>query len=596
VNSFRSALGLVLAGLPFSPTLLAETAGFAEIGQMTQPVEWFADPNPPPSDPQRQFPAQRTPNGKLVLTASNGFFDPGIRASGTARIKDAAGDEIIGPDFAVLENWTLPGSTMRWHLWFAVSGEIEVKTHLTTTAENAGSSLTISLGENSHKLVTLARRNPTKPQGEPLSFQNARPGWHTLTIKLDQLKGTEVGKIHRLELSGPAAKDARLLRARWRPAACHARFSSSSVADPVLWVMTTRTSPKTKVSSYSPVTTPFGYFGTGFDAEGISSGSANFSLWSYGRGKPTPQSQWSHLLAAGSPRATFGSFGHEGSGVKVRGEWKPFGRDSREVTLALRKEVARPWIRWYGYYLDSKTKRFKLYAVAAKWIGDQKRIPGLNPGAFVEQPGPPQRRRCGDLLRDVHRRGWMLDKNRQWHVIDTMTTGKGEAIASKHWTITPDGWFSMGMGGMPHRPGPGKPLTLDPSFQNIPEWLKGNALTDLYRLPAKIGPRTISNITDKSCKITFSLTDLGLKPDQSATVTISYGLQDCLTFERDLGYRETQTTSWTQSTGPLPAKEGENSITLTGLSPAQTYFLRLLVKTPKGSIWSFETETVTTTP
>lgn len=583
---------MIISPLPILAGFIFPLPLVAEVTQITQPVEWFADPAPPVSDPNRQFATQKAPNEMLVLTASNGFFDLGIHACGTAKVEDAAGDQIIGPDFATLEHWKIPGTTMRWHLWIETPGKVAVDTHLTTSAENSGSSLTYTLGQTTRKLVTQAQDN----QGKPLSFEVFKPGWHTLTIVLDDLKGSEVGKLHRLELTGPAIKSARLLRARWRPAACHARFSSSTVEKPTLWVMTTRTSPKTKVSSYSPVTTPFGYFGTGFDENGIASGAANFSLWSYGRGKPTPQSQWSHMLAAGSPLATFGAFGHEGSGVKLRGEWKPFGNDSREVTLALRSEVARPWVRWFGYYLDSKSKRFKLYAVAAKWIGNRKNAPGLNPGAFVEQPGPPQRRRCGDLLRDVHRRGWMLDENQQWHVIDTMTTGKTTAIASKHWDITPDGWFSMGMGGMPHRPGPGKPLKLNSSHHFIPDWLKENALEDLFRLPAKIGPRKITDVTSQSAKVTFFLSDLGLNPDESATVTVSYGPRDCLTFDRDLGYRETKTTSWAHRTPPAIVNEGENTITLDHLAPSQSYHLRILVKTPRGTIWSYETDSFQAAP
>jgi len=53
-----------------------------------------------------------------------------------------------------------------------------------------------------------------------------------------------------------------VLRTRWRQAAFHARFSSSTVAAPKLWVMTTRIPETAKVASYSPVTTTFGYFGT----------------------------------------------------------------------------------------------------------------------------------------------------------------------------------------------------------------------------------------------------------------------------------------------------------------------------------------------
>lgn len=307
-------------------------------GQITQPVLPFPDP----AAPNRMFYAQQTPNGKLTLTASNGFFDSGIRAGGQSTLTDAAGVEFIGPDFEYLDQWNKPLTTLRWHLWIEHPGKLHINSHLVVDAVDSGSKLDYSLANARQSLTTRAESDAKRPQGKPLTFDIPQPGWQTLTLRLDSLAGKQVGKLHRLELFGPAATDARVLRARWRPAACHAWFSSSTVAAPKLWVMTTRIAESAKVPSYSPVTTPFGYFGTSFKADGTSSGTANFSLWSFSTGKPKPQEQWSHMLAAGSSEAEFGSFGHEGSGVKLRGDWQPFGNDTREVTLALRGEVSGP--------------------------------------------------------------------------------------------------------------------------------------------------------------------------------------------------------------------------------------------------------------
>jgi len=588
----RHLILLPIFALPLAAETPAPPAGS---GQITRPVGWFADPAAPPSDPERQFAGQQTTTGKLVLTASNGFFDPGIQAGGEAEVEDAAGPNLIGPDFEFLDHWVKPGTTVRWHLWIENPGTLHINTHLATGPGDAGAKLAYQLAGATRTLVTRAESDPANPQGAPLAFEIPHPGWHTLVIRLESLGGGQVGKLHRLDLFGPAAIGARLLRARWRPAACHARFSSSTVEKPVLWVMSTRMSPDAPVSSYSPITTPFGYFGTVFDAGGNSGGSANFSLWSYGRGKPTPQGRWSHMLAVGSPEATFGAFGHEGSGVKLRGDWKPFGTGTKVVTLALRGELATPWVRWFGYYLDPETKRFRLFAAAAKWNGNRP-MPSLNPGAFVEQPGPPNRRRCGDLVRDILRRGWVLDSRKHWHPIDTMSTGKSGSIASKHWTSTEEKWFSMGMGGIPHRPGPGEPVRLDLAGAPLPEWLGEKALDDLYRLPATIGSRTVTGITDTEATVHVPIGDLALAPGESATVTIFHGPEDCLTFERNLGYRETKTRFWRHSTKPVPLAEGRNSIALSGLAPGSVHYFRILVESPRGKIWSFETDRFSTLP
>lgn len=559
-------------------------------GQIAQPVTSFPDA----AAPERTFYGQQTPNGKLVLTASNGFFDSGIRASGQSAVEDAAGVEFIGPDFEYLNQWNKATSTLRWHLWIEHPGKLYINTHLVVDSTAAGSKLNYSLGGASQSLTTHAASDAKNPQGLPLTFEVIQPGWQTLTVRLDSLAGKEIGKLHRLELFGPAAAEARLLRARWRPAACHARFSSSTVAAPKLWVMTTRIAESAKVPSYSPVTTPFGYFGTSFNADGTSSSGANFSLWSFSAGKPKPQEQWSHMLAVGSSEAEFGSFGHEGSGVKLRGDWKPFGNDTREVTLALRGEVSGPWVHWFGYFLDPKSKRFRLYAAAADWNGN-KPMRSLNPGAFVEQPGPPDRERSGDLVRDIQRRGWMLDEDKQWHSIDTMHTGKG--LAAKHWRKTEGGWFSMGMGGMVYQDGSGKPITLDPDTQTKPDWLQGDqALKDLFKLPATIGPRRITDIGRTSAKLVIPISGLDLATGERATITVFYGPEDCLTFDRELGYREVKTRFWPHHGKPVSVADGENTIELKDLSPGTTNRLRILIESPRGRIWSFETDQFSTLP
>lgn len=160
------------------------------------------------------------------------------------------------------------------------------------------------------------------------------------------------------------------------------------------------------------------------------------------------------MLAEGSPEAEFGSFGHEGSGVKLRSTWRPFDR-YQEVTLALRAEETECGTkrRWFGYDLDHHTMRFRLYGAAAQRPHDQRSRLNLNPRSFVEQPGPPQRRRCGDRVRDVERRGWMLDENRNWHPVDHMNPGgRPGNIIAHHWSDAGNGWFLTGMGGMQSAP------------------------------------------------------------------------------------------------------------------------------------------------
>jgi hypothetical protein len=565
------------------PGIVTAGAGTPEVlGQIGSPVEWIADPAAPADDPGRGYHGQRSPDGNLVLTASNGFFDKGVRAAGTCAAKDAAGSDFIGMDFGWLEAWNKPGSTLRWHLWVETPGRLEAAIHAEVPESWAGAVVTMKIGESSARWKTHASANAASPQPEVIGFDVRKTGWIQAELRLDSLTGDGVGKLHRIVLRGTAASRAAVLRARWRPAACHTKFSSSGAERPVAWVMSTRAAPDSAIDSYSPLTTPFGYFGASIDAAGRFSPRANFSLWSYRKGKPTPQQNWAHLLAVGSPQAEFGAFGHEGSGVKVRGEWEPFGRDTRELTLALRCEAAGEWNRWWGFYLDSASGRFKLYAIGSTRAGRGGGSPVLNPGAFVEQPGPPDRERSGDRVRDVWRRGWVLDQRDQWHAIDRMTTG-GDPRSNKHWRPLEGGWFAMGMGGLPHRAGSGGVLQAK-KVPPPPPWL-AHAAEDLRKPLLEIGPRTIARQPNGALEVRFDLA--GLTAGERSMVRVFHGPEDCLTFADELGFREVRTRCWAHASEPQPCSNGTNWIRV---GDTDSKFLRLFVETPRGKVWAFETD------
>ncbi len=154
----------------------------------------------------------------------------------------------------------------------------------------------------------------------------------------------------------------------------------------------------------------------------------------------------------------------------------------------------------------------------------------------------------------------------------------------------------MGMGGIPHRPGPGKPVRLNTDGREFPQCLQEGALEDLYRLPANIGSRRFSNISRTSAQIHVPLSGLRLLAGETATITVFSGPDDCLTFDHDLGYRETKTRFWPNSTKTSPAVAGQNTVELTGLDPGTRHFVRVLVESPRGRIWSFETDSFTTAP
>lgn len=374
----------------------------SDLSQLSSPAEWFFS-GETRYDLDVKYAGQKTSGDKLILTAGNCFWDSGIQAKGQKPLANEHDKKFITSDFDYLGNWTKQNQTIRWHIWCEATGNVQAEVFIDVSNSQAGSIIEVSLAGRKIRLKTTSSSKKSSFQ-----FNILKKGKYTLTLKALKVAGKDVGKLKKVELTGTAIKGASVLRARWRPAAVHGRMSSSKVKDSKMWVVQSKSGKG--FTSYSPITTPFGYYGTSFDADGRSSTSMNFSMWSYGRGKEEPPiEQLSHLIAVGSPKATFGGFGHEGTGVKLRGDWKPLAAKPEVLTQALRLEGGEVYDTYYGYFLDPETSKWKFFAAGRKWHKPGKGAKNLgSPGSFVEVPGPPTRQRSGDVRREVFIRGGLL--------------------------------------------------------------------------------------------------------------------------------------------------------------------------------------------
>lgn len=561
-------------------------------GQLTTPPKAFAAGKDSAGN-QFYLLGQRSQGGKLVLTPSNGFFDPGVcRASGESGRPKVGDEALIKPNFAVLDRWMGTHGTLRWHLWISQPGRLMFDVQLAVASQQSGSKLVAKLGDESHTVTTAAADSQTS-QPWRLQFTPTQPGQYEFSLQAisvaDKVKG--VGALHSVDVYGPAIDDAQLLRARWRPAAVHGGYASSNVDKSLFWVMTTRSVSDT--GSYSPITTPFGYFGTSFDANRRSNGNFNFSMWAArAGGKVPPLNQMPHLLAAGSPEAEFSGFGHEGSGVKLR-NWQAMPDLPTTCVQALRVETDGMYDTYYGYFWDHPDDRWRLYAVGRKWNNGRPRD-NLLPGSFCEVPGPPHVQRTGDRIREVRRRGWLLDGTGRWQAMDTFNC-RSKEIANKYWNVTDEGEFAMGTGGMRFYEFEQPPLAAQPDA--LPEFLSESATKQLFQLPLSIQSIGVSNATTSEATIELTLEHVG----PNATATVYYGEVDCLTFaKRELHGTErnsavSQSTqdnarSWAHQSKPLPVKRGNNELRLEKLSAKTTYFYRILVTSDDGKVWSFATQ------
>ncbi|KAF0245532.1 MAG: hypothetical protein FD180_1503 [Planctomycetota bacterium] len=563
-----------------------------------------------------RFLGQPARSGIIDLTAANGFFDrcfealePGPGIAGDTRF--------IGPTFGYLKRMSdkVPG-TARWHLWVAEAGEIRASLFMTVPEDDVGHEWVIHVG-NHTQILKANRSDGESAQKQTLSFKVETPGRVTFTIDCIKAPPPAESRVRFIRLEGTAVTRASLLRTRWRPAAVHARFyAPSECPAPNMWVFETQAVSKT--SSYSPMTTGFGYYGTVFNAEGgiASSAGFNFSMWVAGRTATVapPLPQMPRLIGTGIPEARYGTFGGEGTGVKFF-DAVAYPDGAERTIQALRIEPTEDGlITWYGYFYDEKKGQWKLYASAQAPPKDPRTAsrPDFgtmsSTGSFCEIPGPPNRERSGDLVREIKRRGWFYGKDSQWYRAVLGDVLNDEPIAPEEpdddGSITnkrvdyladyaTEGWMSMSTGGVEYHleatsiRKPADPKEPPP----LPEYLKPEKAKQLFALPVEFGKSEARDVAADRATIVCNLKKTG--PNSKAI--LYYGTVDCLTYppkqvtkgsavEIDMARPE---RTWQFATAEQKVDTGENRFRLAGLKPSTTYYFRLFVSHDEGKSWDY---------
>jgi len=514
---------------------------------------------------------QRSIDDTLYLTANESFFPSlGLKCIGQGQVPD--GEQLNGgKSFAAVTGWK-PGLSAEWGLHTEKTGQAQAKIWMTTKKPGR---FVLSLGSRRHSFSIRPSATPTLVATVELECANL--GFSSLFLTCEAA-ATDT-ELNWIELSGPAISRAAVVRKRWRPAAAHTKFSSSRASQPVrLWVMEMDAVPGT-LDFYSPITTPFGYYGPTWKADGRVNPSFNFSLWSYGRGKKEPPvEQLSHLLAIGNRDATFGGFGHEGTGVKIRG-WEPLeGHLGQRQALALRVEPGTPYDTYYSYFYLADEKRWQLFGAGNKFNG-RKPLKSLWVGSFVEVPGPPHVQRTGAYPRTMRYRGWIMLADGTWHQLDQMENGNIDRQSGLTHTdrgITDDGWFYLQTGGWVFRKAGSAPQTrLANRSDRLPTFLSEKDIRSLTSVDSEIRLIELQK-RGSTLEGTYGVNNVS----KHAEVTLYWGAREGLTFA----------DRWEHSTALAPPVAGKNSFTVplkdSNNSPIHA---RLFLKNDNGQFWSSET-------
>lgn len=532
--------------------------------------------------------------GKLILTASNGFFTKGVcQAKGESDMPKVGDEKLIVPNYEYLD-WKAAKGTLRWHFLLKKPGTVRFNVHLVTDG-SAGDVTVNFAGET--KVVKPSKSDEGKSQPWDLAFEVKEPGEYMLSLGRASAGGGSVGQLYNIEAFGSAIGGAHLLRVRWRPAAAHGGYDTAKVPNSKLLVFTTRSMEP--ISSYSPITTPFGYYGTTFDGDRRSGGGFNFSMWGK-EGAASDLKMMPHLLGVGSPEGEFSGFGHEGSGVKPRG-WEPMPDRPELVVQALRLVPGDEYDSYYGYYFDHPTNAWKFYGAGKKWHGG-KSNQHLKLGSFCEVPGPPQVERTGDVYREVRRRGWSYDDGK-WVPLETYSPGgagsSGDEPVNKSWYTSTEGEYAMGCGGIrlySHNDSLVKPGGID----EPPYFLTSASLENVFRMPVEYRAIQAGEVGSDRARIEMDVVSLSTLKKGA----VYFGTKNALTFApRELHGTEKNSSlsqevngqSWEDVMELSSVQQGLNSVEIVGLKPNTTYFYRVLMTDEVSQVWNEETLSFETT-
>ena len=519
---------------------------------------------------RQRFLGQASAQHALILDANSCFFDgAGLQCKGQGPAV-AEGDRLNGGKSFGLITGIKAGNQVSWFVNVSKAGVCTVALQPDTDRRPHAKL----------ELRTEQQRIPLGAKSDSLRFDRA--GVHRIRLTST---AKSAASVRGLVLTGPAMDGASLLRTRWRPAAAHAKFRASTLAAGAsVWIMEMDAAPG-DAGFYSPMTTPFGYFGPSWTKEGIPTG-MNFSMWSYGRGKEEPPlEQLSHLLAVGHPSARFDGFGHEGTGVKPRG-WNPFEQwRGQRCVLALRMERGDPYDTYSGYLFDETSLTWKLFSAGRKYTaprkGQRRRQANasrmLLPGSFVEVPGPPHRQRTGHIVREMRYRGFLLDEQRRPHALDRISGRNKTPVGNQGRGVTDDGRFRLWMGGMEQfEESPAQVLT-EPDDVSTLEWMKPAKLAALYTWPTTI---TIQSALRKDGVVHVTCHTSGMGDPTS--VRLYAGVKDGLTLA----------DRWDHVTPIREIPNGDACIQVQ--VPATARFVRILVENENGKYWSMQTAPIIT--
>ena len=530
---------------------------------------------------------------QVTLTPNESFFSPKgtLKLYGESTVNDEYNNN---KHYERIGNWRNINDTIVWGIKNLNKGELNIELFSGISTEENNSEISIFLNDLRKDLVVKSTFSLQDFQTQGIvTFNVSEDDNYEIKIKIKTQNSTSnFGEINKLILSGSALdSESSVWKRRWRPLAIHGKFFSDDDTNTEISVVEVNILSK-DYDSYQTMTTEFGYIGSPIEEWFSSLTGLNFSLWSYSANETAPPHyELSHLISVGGEGAYFGKYGHEGTGVKPRG-FDPFeGKNASKFIVAVRKKPGTIHNIFWCYFFDTNSQSWKFFGSGKKFNnnGDIEYLKFT--GGFLEVVGSPDNSRTGHRKRSIEYRGWRMKNDKSWNVFNKLESSfTNTDLSFKEWKQNQSGnKFIYSMGGFQETgPNPGDIVLTNPS--DIPFYLKGEYLEQLYVMPADFYTIIPEVISSTKAIIKFKINNLGTNPEIKLFYGEEYGLTEGITEDRKID------ETWEiEKNVPLNLiMQDTLNITLDNLNPNSNYYYRLRIKNDEGITWSYDADTIST--
>ena len=217
-------------------------------------------------------------NSVIEIDVNRVFFSPVGRLTNVIESGKNGEQENQGKFYKYTKGWSNISDTLVWGIDVINAGELKVVPILGVPEVQHESEIELLL-DNQKQLLKLKSTGGFEKfsSQDTVIFQIDKPGRYQLGMKIASVKqNQEIAYVKGVNLTGKAAEKLKAVVLRWRPLAVHCGFRNNTDPSEVVMAVHENTIATPWIDCYQPITSPFGYYGSTWNAQNQQFGGFNF--------------------------------------------------------------------------------------------------------------------------------------------------------------------------------------------------------------------------------------------------------------------------------------------------------------------------------